>query len=75
MKFVEFYFDLKQFSAQSSDVLIAQLFDLGFDSFENLDGYLKAYILNKKVNNVINTAHTTRSRGVMTIHAPRPVAF
>ncbi len=50
MKFVEFYFDLKLFSAQSSDVLIAQLFDLGFDSFENLDGYLKAYILNKKVN-------------------------
>lgn len=50
MKFVEFYFDLKYISNYDSEVLIAQLLDLGFDSFENKDESLKAYILNKKVS-------------------------
>ena len=50
MKFVEFYFDLKYISNYDSEVLIAQLLDLGFDSFENKDESLKGYILNEKVS-------------------------
>ena len=45
MKFLEFFFDIKNVSADKSEILIAQLFDLGFDSFEESDLYLKAYIL------------------------------
>lgn len=50
MKFVEFFFDLKSISKEESEILIAQLFDLGFDSFEDNNHYLKCYILAKKVD-------------------------
>lgn len=50
MIFVEFYFDLKTISSSDSEVLIAQLLELGFDSFENTDEGLKGYILNEKVS-------------------------
>ena len=48
MKFVEFFFDLKSISEEENEILIAQLFDLGFDSFEDANHYLKCYILAKK---------------------------
>ena len=50
MTFVEFSFDLKSISNSDTEILIAQLLDLGFDSFENTDKNLKAYILNEKIN-------------------------
>ena len=50
MTFVEFSFDLKSISNSDGEILIAQLSDLGFDSFENTDRNLKAYILNDKIN-------------------------
>ena len=50
MIFVEFYFDLKSISNSDSEILIAQLSDLGFDSFENADKSLKGYILYDKVS-------------------------
>jgi len=53
MTFVEFYFDLKDISNSDGEILIAQLLDLGFDSFENTDEHLKAYILSKKVSEVL----------------------
>ena len=53
MKFLEFFFDIKNISDENSQILIAQLFDLGFDSFEESDFYLKAYILEKKVTSIL----------------------
>ena len=50
MTFVEFSFDIKPISNSDTEILIAQLLDLGFDSFENSDKNLKAYILNEKIN-------------------------
>jgi len=50
MIFVEFSFDVKSISVKDSEILIAQLLDLGFDSFENTNEVLKAYILTEKVN-------------------------
>ncbi len=50
MTFVEFSFDLKDVSNSDSEVLTAQLLDLGFDSFENTENNLKAYILDKKLS-------------------------
>ena len=53
MTFVEFYFNLKDISNSDGEILIAQLLDLGFDSFENTDEYLKAYILREKASEVL----------------------
>ena len=53
MKFLEFFFDIKNVSADKSEILIAQLFDLGFDSFEESDLYLKAYILEEKITKIL----------------------
>ena len=50
MKFVEFFFDLKSISKEENEILIAQLFDLGFDSFEDANNYLKCYILSEKID-------------------------
>ena len=50
MKFIEFFFDLKSISKEENEILIAQLFDLGFDSFEDTNNYLKSYILEEKVD-------------------------
>ena len=50
MKFVEFFFDLQSISEEENEILIAQLFDLGFDSFEDAENYLKGYILVEKVD-------------------------
>ena len=50
MKFVEFFFDLQSISEEKNEILIAQLFDLGFDSFEDAENYLKGYILVEKVD-------------------------
>ena len=50
MKFVEFFFDLQSISEEENEILIAQLFDLGFDSFEDAEHYLKCYILVEKVD-------------------------
>ena len=51
MRFVEFFFDVKSISNENNEILMAQLADLGFDSFENTDENLKAYILFEKINN------------------------
>tara|TARA_Y100001954_G_scaffold225767_1_gene266787 strand:+ start:80 stop:916 length:837 start_codon:yes stop_codon:yes gene_type:complete len=50
MKFVEFFFDLKSISKEENEILIAQLFDLGFDSFEDANHYLKCYISEERVD-------------------------
>lgn len=53
MKILEFFFDLKGISDYDSQILIAQLFDLGFDSFEESENHIKTYIFKKKATKVL----------------------
>ena len=51
MKFLEFIFNTNSCSLNEIEIIISQLYALDFDSFEESNKVLKAYILSDKYDN------------------------